>query len=81
MKNKPAPGTPAHYEMLGIPDERLEATRLPSRIGNKLIYPRAYYDHLAYQEEKARKKAQQEAAQKQGTSHQLVWDERFPAAA
>lgn len=52
-KNKPAVGTPAHYEMLGVPDDRLVAMRLPSRMGNVLVYPRAHYAHEAHLAKKA----------------------------
>ncbi len=37
---KPTVGTPAHYEFLGVPESRLEALKLPSRMGDKLVYPR-----------------------------------------
>lgn len=45
MKTKPPLGSLEHYRFLGTPDSRLEALRLPSRVGNTLTYPRAYYEH------------------------------------
>jgi hypothetical protein len=57
-KPKPEVGTLPHYEYIGIPDDRLIAMRLPSRVGNKLTYPRAYYEHQERQKNLASKKPQ-----------------------
>jgi len=56
-KNKPAVGTLAHYEYHGISDDRLVAMRLPSRVGNTLTYPRAYYEHQKHLADKKNAKA------------------------
>lgn len=54
---KPPLGTLAHHRYIGIPESRLDALCLPSRVGNTLTYPAAHY-------EREREKAANEAKQK-----------------
>ena len=57
IKKTPPLGSLEHYRSLGIPESRLEALRLPSRVGNTLHYPPAYYEHQKTLENQEEKKA------------------------
>lgn len=56
-KKTPPLGSLEHYRHLGIPESRLEAMRLPSRVGNTLHYPKAYYEHQESLKKQQEKKA------------------------
>jgi|JI10StandDraft_1071094.scaffolds.fasta_scaffold176698_2 hypothetical protein len=57
FKQKPPLGSLAHHRFLGTPESRLEALRLPSRTGDTLTYPAAYYEHQEALKKEQEKKA------------------------